>query len=360
MTEQRQQSGVLQRRQRLEGFEAQITVHAPASSTGAVAAVCGQEKKLGAVYTTPTTCSPASRFAQATAAVRQHATRTGSTDAVLLDAQRYSGKRRTSGLEPQDLQWTAHQHQLGLPWALTDSGYIGERDLPALRNTLGEGSRHDGQTIVALPVHHTWLAQHADQLRHQIEATGLPVALMLEHRDDPFGVGKTLQGFVEVLNARVPVCLLRCDISAVGALAYGAVVAAVGTKTSLRHIYPLQTKRGGGRPASTAAIVPRGLLYKQLDRIREAVVADGDQTHWTCQCSFCAARTLDWLITSEDAFQHSLAALTALTEYVLSSPDPRGTWRERCRDAQFVNIDIETTTGLDWQPPAFLGHWLNV
>lgn len=359
MAEQRQQSAVLQRRRKLDGFGAQITVHAPASSAAAVAAVCEQEN-LGAVYTTSATCSPASRFSQATAVVRQHATRTGSADAVLLDAQRYSGKARLPGTEPHDLQWTAYQHQLGLPWALTDSGYIGEGDLPALQNTLGEGGRHGGQTIVALPVHHSWLTRRADQVRHQIDAAGLPVALMLEHRDDPFGVGKTLQGLVEVLDARVPVCLLRCDISAVGALAYGAVVAAVGTKTSLRHIYPLQTKGGGGRPASTAAIVPRGLLYKQLDRIREAVVADGDQTHWTCGCAFCANRSLDWLITSEDAFQHSLATLAALTEYVMSSPDPRGTWRERCRDAQFVNIDIETETGLDWQPPPFLGHWLNV
>lgn len=327
MVEQHQQLAVLQRRRQLEGFGAQITVHAPASSAMAVAVVCEQEN-LGAVYTTPTTCSPASRFAQATAVVRQHATRTGSAGAVLLDAQLYTGKRRILGTEPQDLQWTAHQHQLGLPWALTDSGYIGDFDLLALQNTLGEGGRHDGRTIVALPLHYSWLAQRADQLRHQIEIAGLPVALMLEHRDDPFSVRKTLQGLVEVLDARVPVGLLRCDISAVGALAHGAVVAAVGVRTSLRHIYPLQTKGGGGRPASIAAIVPRGLLYKQLDRIREAVVADDDQTHWRCPCTFCADRSLDWLITSEDAFQHSLAALAALTEYVLSSPNPRGTWKK--------------------------------
>lgn len=359
MVEQRQQSGLLQRRRQLEGFDAQITVHAPASSAAAVSAVCEQEN-LGAVYTTPTTCSRSSRFAQATAVVRQHVTRAGSAGGVLLDAQRYSGKARLSGIEPQDLQWTAHQRELGLPWALTDSGYIGDKDFPALQNTLGEGSRHSGQTIVALPLHHSWLAQRADQLRHQIEAAGLPVALMLEHRDDPFSVRNNLQGLVEVLDARVPVGLLRCDISAVGALAHGAVVAAVGTRTSLRHIYPQQTKGGGGRPGRVAAIVPRGLLYKQLDRIREAVLAEGDQTHWTCSCTFCAGRSLDWLISPEDAFQHSLATLAAMTEYVLSSPDPCGTWKEKCRDAQFVNIDIETMTGLDWQPPPFLGHWLNV
>lgn len=359
MVEQGQQLAVLQRLRQLEGFGAQITVHAPASSALAVSAVCEQEN-LGAVYTTPTACSPASRLAQATAVVRQHATRTGSADAVLIDAQLYTGKRRILGTEPHDLQWTVHQHQLGLPWALTDSGYIGDQDLPALQNTLGEGGRHAGQTIVALPLHYSWLAQRADQLKHQIETAGLPVALMLEHDRDPFGVRKTVQGLVEVLDSRVPIGLLRCDISAVGALAHGAVVAAVGTKTSLRHIYPSKAGGGGGRPASIAAIVPRGLLYKQLDRIREAVVADGDQTHWTCQCTFCAARSLDWLITSQDAFQHSLATLAALTDYVLSSPNPRGTWKEKCRDAQFVNIDIETTTGLDWQAPPFLGHWLNV
>jgi hypothetical protein len=358
MVESRQQTTTLRRLRTLEGFGSQITVHARIDSAQAVASVCAEEN-LGAVYTTPPACSTATRFATAKSVVSRHAIRVGSVDAVLLDAQRYSGNRRIRGTQPQDLSWTAYQHSLGLAWALTDSGYIGEGDTAALHNTLMEGSRHAGRTLVALPLHNSWLGRRADELRQAIDEAGLPVALMVEHRDDPFGVRRTLDGLLEVLDSSVPIGLLRSDISAMGALANGAAVGAVGTTTSLRHIFPT-SDNGWHRPAKPAAVVPRALLYRQLDRIVEAVRADGDQTRWICMCTRCAGRTLDWIITAEDAFLHSLSALAQLTHEVLSSPDPRTTWREKCRVAQFVNLDIDTSIGLDWQSPPSLGHWISV
>jgi hypothetical protein len=358
MVEPRQLTTTLRHLRTLEGFGSRMTVHARISSAEAVASVCAEEN-LGAVYTMPPARSSAIRFATAESVVRQHAARVGSVDGVLLDAQRYSSNRRVPGTRPHDLTWTAHQHRLGLSWALTDSGYIGEGDMAALHNTLAEGSRHYGRTLVALPLHNSWLGHRADQLRKAIDTAGLPVALMVEHRDDPFGVRRTVEGLLEVLDSSVPVGLLRSDISAVGALAHGGVVGAVGTTTGLRHIFP-SSDRPSPRPvAKPAAVVPQALLYKQLDRIAEAVRADGDQTRWICMCSHCMGRTLDWIITAEDAFLHSLSALALLTHQVLSSSDPRTTWREKCRVAQFVNLDIDTSIGLDWQSPAFLGHWIN-
>ncbi|HET9873903.1 MAG TPA: hypothetical protein VFP89_15065 [Propionibacteriaceae bacterium] len=357
MTDQLQVAAVLQRPQALDGFGAQITVHAPRDKVAKVAAACVRDG-LGAVYVTPFGCKADSRYTSATNVVRAHQAAAGSVHAVLLDAQRYSGKARVQGTEPHDLRWTEQQHRLGLPWALTDSGYIGEDDDLALRTTLEEGSRHRGDTIVALPLHHTWLSRRADHLRHWIGAFGRPVALMVEHRDDPFGAKGTVQGLLEVLQTPAPVGLLRCDVSAVGALAHGAVVAAVGTSTGLRHIFPITTGGGGPNQGAPAAVVPRALVYKQLNRIREAVQVLDDQTLWECRCSHCGGRPLDWLFTPDDAFQHSLATLTALTQYVLSSPDPAGTWRQRCFDAQFVLSDIESN-GLSWRIPRFLGHWLH-
>ena len=334
-----------------------MLVHAPHSTADRVAQVCAAEQ-LGAVYTIPRDrqgCLP-SGYAKAEAAIRIHRHRTGSTESLLLDAQRYSGKHRTRGTEPQDLGWTAYQHRQGLAWALTDSGFIAEDDRPAMVATLEEGTRHRGQVVIAMPMHSSWLSRHADEVRRRIDATGRPVAVMLEHSDDPLGTRATVQGLLEVLQASVPVALLRCDVSAIGALAYGAALAAVGTRTGLRHIFPL----GPGRPGSgkIAAVVPRALAYRQLEKIREAVMADNDQTHWTCQCSRCAGVTLDGIFTEDDAFQHSLATLADLAEEVLASPDPVSTWKSKCVVAQFGAIDIRQETGLDWPIPPFLKHWL--
>lgn len=342
----------------LEGFDARIVVHAPRKRADLVAAICAQTT-LGAVYTFATTLNPATRYARAKDLVLLHRTRTHTepTD-VLLDAQRYSGKNRIRGTEPHDLVWTQVQHRLGLPWALTDSGYIGDGDLTALQATLADGARHPGQTIVALPLHCSWLTRRADQLVDLINEAGLPVALMLEHRDDPFAVKNAVVGLLEVLQCRVPVSLLRCDVSAVGALAHGAAVGAVGTSTSLRHIFPHSEKGGGGpNRGLPAAIVPRGLIYKQLDRIAEACRVLDDQTLWTCNCIICQGRPINQIFTADNAFLHSLATLAQLTAYVLASPDPPGTWREKVRVAQFDLLDLESS-GLDWTPPAFLGRWM--
>lgn len=343
----------------LEGFGARMIVHAPRARVDLVAQVCARTS-LGAVYVTPIGHKAAARFDGATHAVRAHTAKThAAPDAVLLDAQRYSGKARSRGVEPHDLTWTEHQHQLGLLWALTDSGYIGEVDRVALEATLAEGARHRGATVVALPLHASWLTRHADEVRDRIDRAGLPVALMLEHTDDPFELKGAVPGLLEVLRCRVPVSLLRCDVSAVGALAHGAAVGGVGTATSLRHIFPVRERSGGGaNRGKPAAVVPRALVYKQLDRIREATRVLDDETVWSCDCLFCGNQSISWIIDADDAFTHSLATLAALTDYVLSSPDPVGTWRSKCHVAQCILLDIESR-GLDWKVPRFFGRWLS-
>lgn len=353
----RSSPAVLRRPLLLDGFGARMAVHAPASNADRVAGICAAEQ-LGAVYTIPTTGSRSSMFATAAGVLRTHRLQVGAVDSVLLDAQRYSGNNRVPGTEPHDLGWTAHQHRNGQQWALTDSGYIAENDELALRATLEEGTRHTGHVVVALPLHASWLRRRADYVRRRIETAGRPVAVMLEHSDDPLGSRKTLQGLLEILHASVPVALLRCDVSAVGALAYGAATAAVGTKTGLRHIFPSRPGGGGLGRGKTAAVVPRALAYRQLDKIREAVVADSDQTRWVCNCSWCAGALLDGIFTEEDAFHHSLATLAELANGVITSPDPGATWKSMCFDAQFSAYDIAAETGLDWPVPRFLGHWL--
>ena len=52
--------------------------------------------------------------------------------------------------------------------------------------------------------------------------------------------------------------MLRCDPSALGLLANGALAAAYGTRTSIRHLYPSQAAGETARPASRRCGPPDG------------------------------------------------------------------------------------------------------
>ena len=66
----------------------------------------------------------------------------------------------------------------------------------------------------------------------------MPIALVLEHQKDPLSVLETVRGLVALIRQVPAVGLLCSDVSALGALAFGASWAAVGVRTSLRHLYP--------------------------------------------------------------------------------------------------------------------------
>jgi hypothetical protein len=134
----------------------------------------------------------------------------------------------------------------------------------------------------------------------QVRAAGVPIALALEHQADPLGVRRTLHGVLELLGAGVPVIQLRCDVSGLGLLCHGALAAALGTRSSLRHIFPKPTTTGGGppRPAAVATVVKECLSFVAVDRIAlaVAVAANPDDSLWMpCTCTACQGRSPEWM-----------------------------------------------------------------
>lgn len=71
-------------------------------------------------------------------------------------------------------------------------------------------------------------------LFHELRDTDVPVALVLEHRNDPLRVTRILHGVVALLQANITLIMLRCDVSALGLIANGALAAAYGSKSSIR------------------------------------------------------------------------------------------------------------------------------
>ncbi|NBH03614.1 hypothetical protein [Amycolatopsis sp. SID8362] len=288
---------------------------------------------------------------------------------ILCDAGRYSGKNRTSAGRGTHPAWCRRQRDLGLI-PLTDSGYLAPRNLIGLRTILLAATRDPEPAVAVLPLAARWFATPAvcDALVREINAFGAPVAVVLEHANDPFGTQYVLRGFLRLLaKATVRVILLRSDVSAVGVLCHGAHAAAVGTISALRHLYPVMTRPGAPRPA-VSAFVTRLLGYHRLETCERLFAATPDIAHfWACPCPACEGRNPDRLqeaaMPGAAAFRHSLHCLFALKAELFRGSRTReqlvSAWHEACSHALFVHGELAETMER-WTTPANLRSWYAV
>lgn len=285
---------------------------------------------------------------------------------VLADANRYAGKNRAvatatgSNLDPA---WVAVQRELGLSAALTDSPYVPAEKQTALAAVLDEARALGPDVVAVLPLHLDWLKKDVASLIAEINKAAVPVALVLEHDNDPLGVQDAVAGLVRLLaEAEVKIALLRCDISVIGAVAFGASLGAVGTTTALRHLYPTKEKGGGFNGGARIGIyVPRSMAYRALDTLNTAIALDQEhQERWICGCHRCFNRPLSHIHDEVAAYQHSLTAIAELGQNILDASSPlhrQHAWVGQCNHAQVTNMEIAAETGLNWDPPKFQGAW---
>lgn len=247
---------------------------------------------------------------------------------LLVDRQRYKGRRRSAAGDRFDEDWICRQRKLGLPAVLPDAGYVAEGDLEGLRSILIRSAAiPDAVALLALA--NWWL--HGPGLRlllGELVETPVPIALVVEHRDDPLGVRRVLAGVLEVLRAGTMVLPLRCDVSAVGLLAHGALAAAYGSRTSLRHLYP--SIAGGGGPRRESAFWPAGMALHYTDLLYDAVTASPRDPGWRCYCPACDGSRLDRFAAdraSQEIRRHNTASLLRLRHSLMARPS--GTARTR-------------------------------
>ncbi|MEU7528052.1 hypothetical protein AB0A74_20145 [Saccharothrix sp. NPDC042600] len=282
---------------------------------------------------------------------------------ILVDASAYAGRRRRFASDPFDRDWMRHQRRLGLPAVLPDAGYVAEDDEDGLLSVLYRVHEEPQGTVALLALHHSWTDPKHGQptLKQHALAAGVPLALVLEHPKDPMQVRRSVHGLVDLLDAAPSTMLLRSDASAVGSLCYGAIAAAVGTRTGLRHLYPLG--RRGGRKASIAVFVRSTMSYITLAKLDRAYQMDPDNDLWRCGCDVCADADLSWVGSSPDPWQsaylHSVEVLHQIRRDLfdnnLTPQQRRQAWIAQCDSAIFRHDELSELT--DWEPPAYLGNW---
>lgn len=295
---------------------------------------------------------------------------------LLLDWNGYSGgnlahpglhgttKRKHAG-DGLSRRWVEDQHRvLGLRWALTDSGYCATlADVAAI---LADAAVFPGEVVVLLPVPHELLSDNADDLVTLLDRQPHPVAVVLEHEQDPFNEPGLVEAAVHLVHrADRPVLFLRSDTSALGLIAHGATAGAVGTTSGLRHLYPAADPA----PISPqlAFVVPELLSYISNPRFLAAYAVDSGQAAWRCPCWFCNRRDLAWINaepTSEAqeqaAYRHSVAAIADLGRRLATTASATGpvpAWQQLCGAAQAEFLAIRAEQGRDWEPKEALSHW---
>lgn len=342
---------------RLEGLSTDLLVQVPCTSSETTRSLI-RDLGVGVVYTID--YPQRSRRIMAAGYAIDHTRRHNSAADILVDAALYSGSQRITASAPLSADWVRFQHERGNHWALTDSGYCAAGDRDGLRMLLRRADALGPRVIAALPIAGSWLRDDATYLREQIDAVGVPVALIVEDEADPFDQRGTVAGLVEVLRAQTPVLLLRSDTAALGALAHGAAGAAMGSSSAYRHLYP---NLGGGGTAPTSFIVPELLGYISQPVFDNAHRIAPDLEAWICGCSLCGGADLAWINGDRDtAFEHSIRTAAMLGEQLAPVGDASAAqlWTSMCQTAQTRHHEVIEATKIWKGLKPSLQEWIDI
>jgi hypothetical protein len=305
--------------------------------------------------------------------------------AVLVDPAPYADPKSAGKLARESREWRAGRQQLARPGlfdlseprlGMYGSGGTTVLEGGSLVNSGGRGQLADilarpagaGTSPVALALTARWFrGAFLDALVDEVAAAARPVALVLADAFNLLDNAGTVTGLVQLIREvrPVPVALLRCDISAVGAVAYGAAFGAVGLGTSSRHY---STGMPGLRPGATPdrsprLFVPELLDYFKASRLPELVTGPDDpllRSVLSCGCEGCDGRGL--LRFAGDAWdaggrvapgsklaaeRHNLYATEDVAWKVVRVPPHRrpALWRQMCCEAAMTLEDIRERQG---------------
>jgi len=288
---------------------------------------------------------------------------------VLVDPAQYAVNTTSVPDELFDFdEWLERQRVAGVPVVLTDTPRIRNQDRSALRKALARWEMIDEPTVVVLPLEPWWLRDGVSYLTEDVRAAGRPVALVLLHRYnglDPAGAVKGLLTFMSAIDG-LPVMLLRCDVSAIGAVAHGAFAGFVGWSASTRHgPMPMRPQEGSGE--SPAVFVPALHDYSKAGRL-PAFARGRQRDILRCDEPTCGGESLvrlarlsevDLAAARGQANCHNLASAELIARRIIASHEPKDAWWETCKaGAEAANSLVEDGITLPLSP--WLRQWLAI
>jgi hypothetical protein len=306
---------------------------------------------------------------------RQGAKLAARTPGVLVDPAAY-GAAATTGSEPlfDYDEWLTRQQAAGVPLILTDTPRIRNNDRSALRKALSRWAAIDDATMVVLPIEPWWLRDGLPWLTEEVRAAGRPVAIVLLHRYNGFDTARTVAGLLALISdvEPLPVVLLRCDISAIGAVAHRAFAGFVGWSANTRH-GPLPMRRperaeDSNEPDESPSVLVPALhdYFKTSNLPAFARARRADLLG--CGDPVCRGDSLLRIAElSEDdlqagrllAGQHNVASTEWIARRIFCAAEPRDAWWEACSAGAQASASL-AENGVSLPPSRWLRQWLEL
>jgi hypothetical protein len=292
------------------------------------------------------------------------------TPGVLVDPAAYGLPATADSAPLFDYdEWLTRQQAAGVPLILTDTPRIPNRDRSALRKALERWAAVDEPTLVVLPIEPWWLRDGLSWLIEEVRQAGRPVAIVLLHQYNGLDTARAVTGLLAFISAvqPLPVILLRCDISAVGAAAHGAFAGFVGWSANTRH-GPLPMRQrdpAEERDDSPSVFVPALHDYFKASSL-PAFARHPDVLR--CDDPVCRAdRLLNITALSETDLQagrtlagrHNVAITEHTARLVLSAAEPQDAWRDACQAGATVSASL-AEGGISLSLKPWLRQWLEI
>lgn len=232
------------------------------------------------------------------------------------------------------------QQNVGAARILVPTGeYFEGGDEQALIRSIAEASarcpdQDSEHYAIVVALDSSWLVQHRGALLRCLRTSSQYFALALGDKNDPLSRDGAVEALAEVITEIPHTSLLRSDWGAIGALAFGAPLGAVGITTTHRHaVRPGDFAGGRRRDPSLRVIHPEALSFysgELLERVRHA--EEG------CNCSACQGQPLSRFYDATlrpEANRHNVAIWRRVVdEVLLERPEHRAaTWLGICRKA---------------------------
>jgi hypothetical protein len=296
------------------------------------------------------------------------------TPGVLVDPAAYAPQPKADSEPLFDYdEWLMRQRAAGVPLILTDTPRIQNGDRSSLQKALQRWALIDEPTLVVLPIEPWWLRAGLSWLSEEVRAAGRPVAIVLLHQYNGLDTGGAVAGLLTFIAAvePLPVVLLRCDVSAIGAVAHRAFAGFVGWSANARH-GPLPIRQpgragAGERDESPSVFVPALNGYFKASRL-PALARNRRLEVLRCDDPVCGGESLLRIAERSEvdlragrmlACQHSLASTEQLAHRVFSAAEPRDAWWETCRAGAKLSASL-AESGVSLPLPRWLRQWLEL
>ncbi len=291
-----------------------------------------------------------------------------------VDPERYAHDR---GPEPNELvpltaeEAVRAQLATGAALLIAPSRFPKQGDANAFRQMLEEGRAFietAARIAPALPAFVTIVVRYDDVAKRvwidELAAAELPVATVFAGFLDPLSTYEAIRGAIDLIAACPHTMLLRSDLSVGGLSAHGADGRAIGTSSTVRHLW-LPSGGKSSSPSDFHALVP-GLGAWEKGRVLAAAAAEPDfHDIFGCECATCGpdgdVRNLIAFERADDdrvaLFErHSAHSSVLLVKKILGADNPKQEWSDHL-DRWHANFAKLRAAGISLTEPPMLTAW---